>query len=85
MLGAMKWIFSQFLSATVLPEVERVSAASTTPSCKTHVTAQQAGSHEELAEAALHHAVEGALNKIQQLLQIHMGGRICDCSKSVKY
>jgi hypothetical protein len=32
MLGAMKWIFSQFLSATVDPDVERVSAPSTTPS-----------------------------------------------------
>ena len=28
----MKWIFSQFLSATVEPEVERVSAPRTTPS-----------------------------------------------------
>ncbi len=33
MLGAMKWIFSQFLSATVVSDVERVSAPSTTPSC----------------------------------------------------
>lgn len=33
MLSAMKWIFSQFLSATVEPAVERVSAPRTTPSC----------------------------------------------------
>ena len=34
MLGAMKWIFSQFLSATVDPAVDLVSAPSTMPSCK---------------------------------------------------
>jgi hypothetical protein len=34
MLGAMKWIFSQFLSATVEPAVDRVSAPRTTPSWK---------------------------------------------------
>ena len=34
MLGAMKWIFSQFLSATVDPAVDLVSAPSTMPSCQ---------------------------------------------------
>ena len=36
MLGAMKWIFSQFLSATVDPAVDLVSAPSTMPSCLAH-------------------------------------------------
>lgn len=34
MFSAKKWIFSQFLSATILPPVARVSAPSTTPSLK---------------------------------------------------
>lgn len=32
MLGAMKWILAQFLSATTIPSVARVSAPSTIPS-----------------------------------------------------
>lgn len=38
MLGAMKWIFSQFLSPTIDPPVARVSAANTTPSYSIKLT-----------------------------------------------
>lgn len=76
MLGAMKWIFSQFLSATVLPEVERVSAASTTPSCKAQKACRQ-GAGKQLGQPR--HAAPGHTN-LNSCLPVRWK-HVCSCSK----